>query len=350
MSEIYEKLAKHLDTLPGGFPRTDSGVELKILKRLFTPEEAELAASLTMNLETAPEVAARLGRDESGLSETLESMSLRGLLYRSSRGGVNRYMAIQFVVGIWEYQVNNLSEGLIKEFNEYVPTLVHSQLGTKTKQLRTIPVSKSISAEMKIMPYEKAEEIIRTQSKIVVAPCICRKEHAMIGEDCKKPLETCITFGAGAYYYEENGLGHSISQEEAIEILDKAVEAGLVLQPGNALKPTNICMCCGCCCQMLINVKSMEKPALYACSSFYAAVDKEECTGCGVCEERCPMDAITMDDDLADVDTDRCIGCGVCAASCEFESIALKEKEERWVPPGNMVETYMNIAKERGLM
>ncbi|MGD9010151.1 MAG: hypothetical protein PVG41_19665, partial [Desulfobacteraceae bacterium] len=39
MSDIYMALAKHLNNLPGGFPATESGIELRILKRLFSPQE-----------------------------------------------------------------------------------------------------------------------------------------------------------------------------------------------------------------------------------------------------------------------------------------------------------------------
>ena len=160
-------------------------------------------------------------------------------------------------------------------------------LKQKTKQLRVIPVSRSISAEMNIMPYEQAEKIIQNQSKIVVAPCICRKEQTMVGKGCDKLLEACLVFGSGAYYYEKNGLGRSISRDEALEILNKGFEAGLVLQPGNAKKPANICMCCGCCCLVLKNLNRLDEPAKVACTNYYATVSEDECTGCGNCEDIC---------------------------------------------------------------
>ena len=282
MNDVYKRLAKHLDNLPTGFPATESGVELKILKRLFTPREAEVAISLSMTAEPASAIAERLHEDESSMAQVLENMSKKGLIIRSSRGGQNLYMAAQFVVGIWEYHVNDLDEELIKDFNEYAPHLMKTQMKLKTQQLRVIPISKSISAEMHIMPYEEAENIIREQSKIVVAPCICRKEHQIIGKGCDRPLEVCLIFGGAAYYYEGNDLGRSISQEDAIEILNKGLEAGLVLQPGNSQKPSNICLCCGCCCQILKNLKNLDCPAKTACTNYYAAVSKEDCTASDV--------------------------------------------------------------------
>ena len=349
MSDVYKKLAAHLDNLPAGFPATDSGVELRILKRLFTLEEAEVATGLSMMPEPVESIAKRFDMEESRLGPILESMSKKGLIGRYGKGARKGYMAAQFVIGIWEYHVKDLDEGLIKDFNEYIPYLMKDAVKTKTQQLRVIPISRSVSAEMNIMAYEQAENIIKSQSKIIVAPCICRTEHHMMGKGCDKPVETCMVFGTGAHYYEENGLGRPISKDEAIEILNKGIEAGLVLQPGNSQKPLNICMCCGCCCQILKNIKKMQNPARVVCTSYYAEVNKEECVACGTCENRCPMNAINVDD-VASVNTQRCIGCGVCVAGCEVGAIGLKEKEEgdKWVPPANIIETYANIARERG--
>ena len=351
MADVYHRLARHLDRLPAGFPPTDSGVELRILKRLFTPEEARIALGLTMMLEPVTTIAQRLEIEPSELEPVLSKMSRRGLIFRSTKKEQTLYMAAQFVIGIWEYHVNDLDPELIKDFNEYAPHLMNKAwVNRKTKQLRVIPVSKSVRADMQVMPYEAAEQIIRSQSKIVVAPCICRREHKLAGDGCDKPMEACLTFGSGAYYYEQNGLGRPITQDEAMQILEKAMEAGLVLQPGNAQKPANICMCCGCCCQILKNLNHLEKPALAVESNYYAEVDSDSCTGCGVCETRCQMSAIELTD-AARIQTDRCIGCGLCVPTCEYEAIRLMAKaaDRQVVPPKSLIGTYLQLAKERGL-
>jgi len=349
MEEVYAKLANHLNDLPTGFPATDSGVELKILKHLFTPRESEVAIGLTMMMEQVPAVAKRLNMDEAELGPLLEKMSKKGLILRSSKGGQTLYMAAQFVPGIWEYHVNDLDEEFIHDFNEYAPHLFKEHSKLKTQPLRIIPISKSVSAEMRVMAYDEAEQIIKKQSKIVVADCICRKEHKMVGHGCDKPMHNCLVFAGGAYYYEENDLGRSITQEEALEILNEGIEAGLVLQPGNSQKPSNICLCCGCCCQILKGIKNLEKPAQIVNSSYFAAVNEEDCTACGICEDRCQMEAITVDD-VSHVDKDKCIGCGLCIPTCDPGAIKLfeKQEEEKWIPPKNIFETYINIATERG--
>ena len=114
----------------------------------------------------------------------------------------------------------------------------------------------------------------------------------------------------------------------------------------------NICMCCGCCCGVLKNLKTMDKPARVIHTNYYAQVDEEACIGCEACVERCQMDAITVDD-VARVDLDRCIGCGLCVTDCPTEAMLAQAKIRRTAttyPPKNVFETYMNIAQERGLM
>ncbi len=350
MEEVYKKLAKHLDNLPTGFPATESGVELRILKRLFAPEEAEIATALKMKFEPPSEIAKRLKMDEAALSPILYQMSRKGLVFRKTRGDNAMYMAAQFVIGIWEYHVNSLDEGLVKDFNEYIPYLVQSGWAKqKTQQLRVIPINRNVVAETSVMPYEQAEDIILQQSKIVVAPCICRREHKLVGKGCDRPEEICLVFSTGAYYYEENGLGRAIGQEEALALLKKGVEAGLVIQPSNAKKPANICMCCGCCCQVLKNIKAFAEPAKAVRSNYFGEVAEDACTACGECAKRCPMEAITVED-FARVDLSRCIGCGLCVPVCDFDAVRLRRKEgkESYEPPDNFVKTYMRIAMERG--
>jgi H+/Na+-translocating ferredoxin:NAD+ oxidoreductase subunit B len=352
MTDVYEALATHLDNLPAGYPSTESGVEMRILKRLFSPEEAQIATALTMMPEPVAGIAARVGTDEAQLAAALEEMAKKGLIFRIAKKDITLYSAAQFVIGIWEYHVNSLDEDLIRDVNEYMPTLMKKGLlSAKTQQLRVVPVAKSVSAEMAIMPFEAAEEIINRQSKIVVSPCICRREQKMIGKGCDKPSEACLSFGAGAYYYEKNGLGREIDKKEALELVKKGVDAGLVLQPGNQQKSMNICMCCGCCCGVLKNLKTLEKPAQVIHTNYYAQVDEEACIACEACVERCQMDAITVDD-VARVNLDRCIGCGLCVTDCPTEAMLLKQKttDSHYVPPKNVFETYMNIAQERGLM
>jgi len=348
-TDIYTQLAHHLDDLPAGYPTTESGVELRILRRLFTPEEAALALKLTVLPEEARVVARRAGRSVAETAQQLADMERKGLIYsQHTPDGQPRYGAAPFVVGIWEFQVNRLTPELIHDFEEYAPHLL--AIWEKTPQLRTIPVGEAVTADMHVMVYEHAEELVRAHEQITVAPCICRKERAMVGEGCGKPSETCLSFGSAAEFYRRNGLGRPISQAEALDILQMADEAGLVLQPSNSQHASFICCCCGDCCGVLRHLKQHPHPATLIGSSFYAAVDAELCTMCGICEIRCQTDALDLDKFVPQVRLARCIGCGLCVSGCPSGALSLVQKEasERPSVPATTIMTHLQLGRARG--
>jgi ferredoxin len=351
MSEsVYRTLAHHLDDLPGGFPPTDSGLELRILKRLFTEEEAEFALHLTLLAEPPRVIARRAGITPDEAAGRLESMARKGLIYRIYKDGDPLYMALQFIIGIWEFHVNDLDRGLIEDVNEYLPHFFdHSEWG-KAPQLRTIPIRQDITVEHEVLPYEQAEQLVRGRKKIAVAPCICRREHDIMDRGCDHPEETCLVFGRAADYYVENGMGRYIDVEETLAILRKADESGLVLQPSNSQNVTNICCCCGCSCQVLKAFKRHPEPASLVSSPYLAAVDEDACIACGDCQARCQMEAISLDDGYSKVDLVRCIGCGLCVTTCQSGAMTLvrKPEQEQKPVPANQQRSYLNLARARG--
>jgi electron transport complex protein RnfB len=348
--DVYKKLAERLDNLPGGFPSTRNGVELRILRHLFTPEEADFALHLNMIPEEVPVIARRAKISQEEASSRLEKMAKKGLIYRLEYDKKPmKYMAAQYVIGIWEFHVNDLSPELIKDMNEYIPTLFNLNTWKKVPQLRTVPVGQSISTKLEALPYEKAEELVRAHEKFLVAPCICRREHKMMDKGCKKPEESCLILGRGVDYYTRNRLGRIIDLEEALEILKRADREGLVLQSSNSQKIMNICCCCGCCCQVLKTVKRHPKPSSIISSPFMAHAEPETCEGCGICVERCQMEAVTLKDGKVDLDLDRCIGCGLCVTTCPTGSLTLERKpdsEQRYVPR-NTLEALYRLARVR---
>ena len=348
---LFRRLARHLDNLPGGYPPTESGVELKILRRLFTPEEAELTLHLTLIAEPARVAARRAGISVEEAAGRLEEMARKGLILKTGGNGEPaRYMALQFVVGIWENQVNRLDEGLIHDVNDFIPALLNPDEWRRAPQMRTIPVGRSLGAVHSVMDYERAEAIIRDQKSISVRNCICRQEHEMVGKGCGKPMESCLAFGEGVSLSQEMGVGRAIDRAEALDILRRADEAGLVLQPSNSRNPIWICACCGCCCQVLKAFKRHPRPAEIVAAPFSAVVDAEACQGCGVCVDRCQMDALRMEGDAVLLDDGRCIGCGLCVSTCPVDAIALRRKPEAEQPrvPRTIEGAYFRLARKRG--
>lgn len=349
--DVYARLARHLDDLPAGFPASESGVELRILRRLFTEDEAELAMLLTVIEEPAASVAARAGLPVEETARRLEDMSRKGLIYRHKRrDGSLQFSANQFVIGIWEYQVGRLDADLIRDMEEYMPTLMGKGEWRRTPQLRTVPVMQAIPVRREILAHEKAEELVAGRDRFLIAPCICRRERAVVGRSCGKMEEACLIMGSGVEYYRDNGIGRVIDRGEALAILKRADAEGLVLQPSNAKRIANICMCCGCCCGVLRTIKAHPRPAEFISSPFRVAFDESTCSGCGVCMTRCPMDALVQDAaGKTALRSERCIGCGLCVSTCPSGSLALvrkPESEQRDVP-ATFTKTYIDMARKR---
>jgi len=349
-TDVYERLARHLDSLPASFPRTESGVELRILRRLFTPEEAALALHLTLLHEEARVVARRAGLPVGEVAERLETMSRKGLLRRSERNGRPSYQAAQYVIGIWEYHVNDLDPQLVADMNEYVPALMRATRWSDVPQLRVIPAERSIDIVREVLPHEAAGTLVRSHRRLAVAPCICRKEHKIQGKGCDRLPEGCMLLGPAADFYVRNGWARRIDVEEALEILRTADRQGLVLQPGNARKALNICLCCPCCCQVLKAIRAEPAPARATHAAFRVRYDPDRCTGCGACLRRCPMDAFRLEGDRVVHDPERCIGCGLCVPTCPGEALAMERRPGVRPVPGTLTDTYMKLGRLRGVL
>ena len=350
MKDVYQRLAEFLDTFPQRYPlNTPSGIELKILRHIFTPEDAEMVMKLTPMPETAAEVALRIGADPEKTEQTLFEMSHRGQIFRTGKAGNYKYMATAFLVGIIEFQMNRMTPEFARDMKEFEPILFEAtwMKGT-TRDLRTIPISESVDSDSRVMPYESAEETIKSAKYISISDCMCRRQHELLNEPCSKPMEVCFHFGGGSHYFVENGMGRYIGQEEAMAILKKGQDAGLVCQLSSSQNVAAMCMCCDCCCGPLITYKKCDKPAEMVNSSFFARVNESDCIGCELCEERCPMDAISMDD-VAHVDLNRCIGCGVCAVTCPTEAIKTfrKAPDREFIPEKDMFTAAMAIHQQR---
>jgi electron transport complex protein RnfB len=350
--EVYRKLQKQLDQYSVGFPATASGVEIRILEKLFTEEEAEIALHLSMALETPESVAERTKREPKAVATLLDRMADKGLLFRLRRGEAVKYGAIPFVLGIYEYQVKSMDGELAQMFEDYLQEGFQKNLTRlKPSILRTIPINRSVDAAHPVATYEDSREIIKRQKLIAVANCICRVQQALIDHCCEKPSEVCFSFGSAARYYIELGMGRQVTTEEALEILDRCEEAGLVSQPANVINPGGMCNCCGDCCPLLRMAKKYPRPVELILSNYYAVVDADECTGCETCLERCQIEAITIGaDDVAEINLDRCIGCGLCVTTCPTAALRLELKPEgqRYTPPAKGQELFEQMAKKRG--
>ena len=285
------------------------------------------------------------------LAEELEDMASRGLLFRLKKNGVTKYGATAFIHGILEFQLPRIDRELAELVNRYLDEEFNrAMIGVKGTFLRTIPISQAIPPEYNVASYDDAAEILKNAGKIVVADCICRKGKELVGGSCGAPLEVCFLFGSMGQFYLDNQMGREIDVEEAIKIVAKAQEAGLVTQPATSANPTGMCNCCGDCCGVLASIKRAPNPADLVYSNNFARVNTDECVECGECISHCHMEAIQMSDEgPAVILEQRCIGCGVCIPQCPSEAISLQPKpaDQRRELPQNSLAQMMKMMEIR---
>jgi len=346
----YRALAKHLDTLPGGFGPSDTGAHLRLLQQLFTPQQADLAVHLTLDREDAAAIAERAGLPPDETAARLDEMSRQGLIYSVHfDDGPTLYQAAPWVVGIWEFQVNRLTPALARAADDYWASRAHRKRPATIPQMRTIPVGESVTPEMGALPYQRVEAMVDAHDTYAVAPCICRRHARIEGRGCDAPEESCLFFGEFAEYYVQGGRARAIDRDEVMAILTRADEHNLVLQPTNSQRIAAICCCCECCCGILGGIKRADKPAEAVANPFIAQLDPDAFIGCWTCLGRCPMDALTEDGDRVAHNPDRCIGCGLCVTTCPAEALTLclKPGADATAMPGTFDETWRVIAQQQ---
>ena len=352
MTDVYKKLAKKLDSFPQGYPSTKSGVELAILRKIYSPEDAEAALKLKPMPETAEQAAGRLKLPVEEARKVLDRMAARGQIASFKIRGEQRYFLSPFIIGIYEYQLDHLDQELAQLFEEYIPHLGRSLAGKKPALSRVIPLNVSIEAEAQILRYEDMRGMIDKARSFRLMECICRKKQALLGEPCSYPRETCMMFSREPEAFDYFAYsGRTVTREEALEVLELAAREGLVHASYNVQKGHMfVCNCCSCCCEFLRGLKEFEQPYMIASSNFVAAIDPETCVACGVCaEERCPVGAVEAGDDAYRVLAERCIGCGVCVPTCAAEAITLvrRAEEEQDVPPKHLMDWMVERSGSR---
>ena len=354
MNSIYKRVQERLDTYSFGFPATKSGVEITILKKLFSESDAEFFLNLSQKLESVDDISARLNLPVEQIRITLENLTGRGLIFRQDSNGKIRYGAIPFMHGIVEFQVKKLDKEFSILLDQYFKEGYNKNIADNAELfLRVIPVQKYIDIEHHIASYNDVSAILDKVDVIAVADCFCRKQKKFLGAGCSRPLETCFMFGSMGQYYIDNNLGRKVSKDEALKIVAEAQKYGLVTQPATSQNPSGMCNCCGDCCAVLGAIKKYPEPAEIVFSNHFSSINQENCSGCGACIEICPMEAISVNSsETAEVDSKRCIGCGLCLIACEFEAVTLNEKADaqKKEVPANTKDQMFQMAKKRGLI
>lgn len=357
---LYGRLREHLDSMPIAFPLSSSGIELTILRRFFSPEEAEIALSLSMLPEPTERIWRRYRRSGGALTRDEVAGRLNALLRRGSingslgkvRGKPRRlYGKLPFAVGLYEFQVDRLTREFEEEAGRYMDeAFMHSFAAETPRQMRTIPINEKILPRRNISRYDNIRTVIaESPGPFALQNCICRQGTELLGGECRTTelKDTCLALGAAARGVLKEGRGRELSREQTLEYLQQAEREGLVLQAQNTRNPLFICCCCSCCCAILSRVKKLPDPGRILRSNYLVEVDPVLCTGCGACVGRCPMDALRLEGSgkkrEAVVDAERCIGCGLCLGSCRFDALGMTTRGPRKEPPASLMIMYVRM-------
>jgi electron transport complex protein RnfB len=350
--DAYHRLARVLDTLPNGFPAAPGGMEIRLLQKVFTPEEADLCCDLRLTFETAEQVASRTGRALEGLEATLLQMRAKGQIFGIVFGDVKVFRLLPWIWGIYEFQVRRMDRELSELCTEYYKVFGPQFFANRPQYPRVIPLEETITAKTEALPYELVSQLIERSQSFAVEACICKKEMRLVGKGCDKPEEVCLALAPVPGAFENSPWGRPISKDEAYAVLRRSEEAGLVHMTANvASGHLYICNCCGCCCGLLRSVNELGIDDAIA-SNYFAEIDPEACSGCGLCaDERCQIRAIEQHGDTYEVIGSRCIGCGLCVSTCPAEAIRLvrKSTDKITTPPDDEAAWNEQRAKHRNV-
>lgn len=353
---IYRRLQEHLNRQAVGFPATASGAELRILKRLFSQDEAQVATFLSFKPSREAHICEKTHPEftPSQTKTLLESMFQKGAIAWKRVDGIDYWYLAPLVVGMYEFQDGNPDPGLLRDASRYFKTLSFQKafIAAKPSQMRTIPVDASIPLELPVATYDRIRSLVReSKGPFVLLKCICREASARAKKPCEKTSreETCVAFGTMAAMVLRRNHGREVTREELLETFLESEKEGLVLQPSNTRNPEFVCSCCGCCCGMLAFQKRMPHPIDFWSGNYFAGVFENSCTGCGACVSRCQVGAISFGSSsrIPKVQPTRCIGCGLCVPTCPSGAIRLQKRKDEKAPPADEEALYDEIMSNK---
>jgi Pyruvate/2-oxoacid:ferredoxin oxidoreductase delta subunit len=355
----YRLLQERLNRNVTGAP--DSPAMQRILRLLFTPEDAHIARQLPQVISVSA-LARKLEVDFDWLDAKITSMAQRGLVLDFERNEKRYVLAAPVVIGFFEFTfMRERPDAPMEEYANAFEDLFDDEAFARSVFAGSTQIGRSFVREeavtSEILDWERASHVVETAESVAVSLCPCRIDASLRGDGCDAPVRTCLTFGGAADGLVRSGLAEAISNEEALVILGEAKEAGLA-QTGDTVREeiSYMCSCCGCCCGMMRSIKKYDIYDGIMPSNFLATIDGTECRGCTKCAKACPVDAIEVVPsegkgqrrNWALVDADRCLGCGVCDDVCRWDAHEMVERDDPPYIPEDTMERVALMAVERG--
>lgn len=311
------KLAKVIGGASGAVVRiTEDAPEYYCMANIVSDDEADIAIAAGLRKErTAEYLAKKVGKTVEEIAPSLDRLVYYGIFRRTfdEKLGEDVYFMQIFAPGILEMMVNN--QELMREhpevgraFEEY--TRIRMQLMGPILPdgyglMRVIPVESAIKDIPGVSDYERLSYYLNKYDTFSVSPCSCRASRTSINDGCGHLAdEMCVQMGKGAEHYIRSGRARRITREEALEIVLRAEENGLMHDIPNieeAGDSAAICNCCACACFGLrAGLMFGARDAIR--SNFVAEIDEAKCVACGQCVETCPGNALRLGQKLCSSD------------------------------------------------
>lgn len=355
---IYRKLVQKLDFYPIGIVEDEK--THKFLQALYTPEEAELISQMALTPAKVEEIAKKTGRPLEGLKEELERIGKKGLLFVVDRNNTTYYAPLWSVPGFIEMTLMKVREDIPQqELTQWVLEMMKDRVFVEeifqqqTQFGKALVDGKVAQDTADVLPHEVATEVVRSAKKIAVSLCYCRHKEEHAGHPCQFPLESCLSLNEGATFVLRQNFGREIDREEALDLLEKTSEMGLMHIGDNVKNNLSfICNCCKCCCGILRAYHDHGIFNVAVASSFLMKIHADACVGCGRCAAKCPLEAIHVEGATgqrkAHIDQELCLGCGICYRFCNKSAMYLEKRAKKIITPESGLEKAIVMCIERG--
>jgi ferredoxin len=365
--ESYRRLAERLNRFPQGAPTTK--LLFQILEVLFTSEEAELVSLLPIKPFNVKAAAHAWKKTEAEAGMVLDKLASRGMMLDTEIDGEQAYVLPPPMAGFFEFSMMRIGDHydqklLAELFYQYLNVeedFIRALFAGGETQLGRVFVNEAALAPenaLHVLDYERASEVVQTASHIGVGACYCRHKMKHLGRACAAPMDICMTFNSTARSLIKHGIARQVDASEGQELLLQAIENDLVQCGENVREQVSfICNCCGCCCEAMLAAKRFAVLNPIATTGFLPEIEGENCSGCGMCVEACPVEAmglVSAGDPQkpkrrkARVNDDLCLGCGVCIRQCRTGAASLKLRARRVITPVNTAHRTVLMAIERG--